>query len=242
MTSAGHRGGDEQAASPGFPGSPQPALPVRVVLADDATLVREGVAHVLRSAGMQVQAQVGDGDALLQAVERWRPDVAISDVRMPPTGALEGLRAAAAVQREHPATGVLLLSNHCETRHLEQVLRGAPAGVGYLLKERVVDTASFVTAVRTVAGGGEAVDPEVVQALLARRRARYGVVDLTAREQEVLAAMAVGASNHALSRRFGVSVKTVETHTASIFRKLGLTEDVDEHRRVKAVLTHLRSR
>ncbi|WP_432571668.1 LuxR C-terminal-related transcriptional regulator [Kineococcus sp. SYSU DK005] len=222
------------------PGGRGPApAPVRVVLADDAVLVREGVALVLGAAGLQVQAQVGDGRALLQAVARWRPHVAVVDVRMPPTGPVEGLRAAAAIQREHPATGVLLLSNHCETHHLDALLRGAPAGVGYLLKERVVDTETFVASVRSVARGGRAVDPEVFEALLTRARARRGVVELTVREREVLTAMAVGASNHALSRRFGVSLKTVESHTASIFRKLGLLEDVDEHRRVKAVLTHL---
>ncbi|WP_432565168.1 response regulator transcription factor [Kineococcus sp. SYSU DK003] len=215
--------------------------PVRVVLADDAPLVREGVALVLREAGIEVLEQVGDGRALLGAVARHRPDVAVIDVRMPPTGTVEGLQAAAVIQRTHPATGVLLLSNHCETQHVQELLDEAPAGVGYLLKERVVDTASFVTAVRAVAQGSCAVDPQVLDALLAHRRVRASLLALTVREQEVLAAMAVGASNYALSRRFGVSLKTVESHIASIFRKLNLTDDVDEHRRIKAVLAHLRS-
>lgn len=233
-------GGAAEAGSavPGRPGLPHP---VRVVLADDAPLVREGVAHVLRSAGIEVQAQVGDGEALLEAVARWLPDVAVVDVRMPPTGTDEGLRAAARIQRTHPATGVLLLSNHCETRHLDQVLRAAPSGVGYLLKERIADLGAFVDAVRTVAAGGEVVDRQVLRALLASQRAHGGVMSLTVRERDVLAAMASGASNYALSDRLGLSLKTVETHASSIFRKLGLGEDPGEHRRVKAVLVHLLS-
>ena len=215
------------------------ARPVRAVVADDAPLMRQGVAYVLDLAGIEVVAQAGTGEELVDAVGATRPDVAVTDIRMPPTHRLEGLEAAVTIQRRYPATAVLLLSNHAETRNLATLLDAAVAGVGYLLKERVVETASFVSAVRRVAGGGTALDAEIVTLLLARRDHRQTVGALSPRERDVLAAMATGASNTAVSRQLYLSPKTVEAHIHSIFRKLGLGEDAEENRRVKAVLAYL---
>jgi DNA-binding NarL/FixJ family response regulator len=213
--------------------------PLRVVIADDAPLIRGGVALVLSSARMEVVAQAGDVVELLAAVDDLRPDVVVSDVRMPPTQTVEGLQAAAAIRRDHPDIAVLLLSNHHETTHLAALLEAPSAGVGYLLKERVVATDEFVEAVHRVADGYTVLDAEVVDLLMRRKPARLAVSALTEREREVLAVMATGASNAALSRRLHLSPKTTEAHIASIFRKLAIGRGDDEHRRVKAVLAYL---
>jgi DNA-binding NarL/FixJ family response regulator len=221
------------------PAVPAPGRALRVVLADDAALIREAIAGVLERAGIAVVAQVGDADALARAVARTSPDVAVIDIRMPPSHRLEGLEAAIRLRSERPTTGIMLLSQYCETHHLSKLLDGKASGVGYLLKERVSGPADFVDAVRLVADGGCAVDPEVV-ALMLRGRRRQELIDgLSEREREVLALMAQGRSNRAIGERMVVSPKTVETHVRNIFTRLGLHPEDDDHRRVLAVLTYL---
>ncbi len=211
---------------------------MRVVLADDAALVREGLARLLGDAGFEVVAQVGDADALLAAVEAHLPDVAVVDIRMPPTHTVDGLRAAMDIRRRHPEVGVLVLSQHVESRHAVELLRSG-GGVGYLLKERVGDVGEFAEAVRRVGTGGSAVDPEIVSRLLTRRHHRHPLEDLTEREREVLALMAEGLSNQAIAAQLFLNPKTVESHVRSVFTKLGLLPEPDHHRRVLAVLAHL---
>ncbi len=218
---------------------PSQAGRLRVVLADDAPLMRQGVAFVLAEAGIDVVAQADDAAGLLSAVAAQHPDVVVSDIRMPPGHGTEGLDAAVMIQQRHPLVGILLLSNHAETRHLSTLVESARAGVGYLLKERVVDTDAFVAAVRRIAAGGTALDPEIVALLLARQQQRRVVQSLTGRERQVLQVMATGASNAAVGATLHLSGKTVEAHIQHIFGKLGLSQDPDEHRRVKAVLTYL---
>ncbi len=213
---------------------------MRVVLADDSVLLREGIARLLAGEGFEVVAQVGDAEALLAAVEQERPDVAVVDIRMPPTHTVEGLRAAHEIRKRHPAMGVLVLSQHLESRYAVELLEGG-RGVGYLLKERVGDVHEFTEAVRRVAAGGSAVDAEVVARLLRRPRRRDPVKDLSGREREVLALMAEGRSNQAITARLFLNAKTVETHVRNVFTKLEILQEPDDHRRVLAVLAYLQS-
>jgi DNA-binding NarL/FixJ family response regulator len=212
---------------------------VRVVIAEDSVLLREGLARVLMDAGLDVVAQVGDARALHEAVEREQPDVIIVDVRMPPTQTDEGTRAAQELRSEYPALGVLVLSQIVEARHALRLFSERPEGLGYLLKDRVLEIDDFVEAVRRVAGGGTALDPEVVGQLLGRARPHSALDELTPREREVLALMAEGRSNQAICAKLFLSPKTVERHVHNIFSKLGLMSDPDDHRRVLAVLAYL---
>ena len=210
-----------------------------MVIAEDAAMMRQGLARLLADRGHEVCAEVGDGAALLAAVAEHRPDVAVVDVRMPPTHTDEGLRAAIELRRAHPGTGVLLFSQYIETQYTTKLLAGAAAGVGYLLKDRVADVAEFVAALERVATGGTALDPEVVGQILWARRHMEGVATLSRREREVLALMAEGRSNAAIARALVVTGGVVEKHVASIFGKLGLPPSEDDNRRVLAVLRYL---
>jgi DNA-binding NarL/FixJ family response regulator len=214
---------------------------MRVVIAEDSVLMREGLVRVLADGGFDVAAQVGDAAALRSAVRRTRPDVAIVDVRMPPTQTDEGARAAKEIRSEHPEVGVLVLSNVVEARHALALFSEHPEGFGYLLKDRVLDIDDFLEAVRRVARGGTAIDPEVVAQLLGRRREHDPLEELTPREREVLSLMAEGRSNRGICAKLFLSPKTVETHVNSIFGKLRLPPEPDDHRRVLAVLAFLRS-
>jgi DNA-binding NarL/FixJ family response regulator len=214
---------------------------VRVVIAEDSVLMREGLARVLEDAGFEVVAQVDNADALHHAVKLDEPDVAIIDVRLPPTQTDEGARAAKEIKAEHPELGVLVLSQVVEARHALELFSQQPAGFGYLLKDRVLDVDEFLESVRRVARGGTAVDPGVVAQLVGRRRERDPLEQLTPREREVLELMAEGRSNKAICAKLFLSPKTVETHVNSIFTKLGLMPAPDDHRRVLAVLTFLRA-
>ncbi len=220
---------------------PASAAAIRVVLADDSVLFREGLARVLAENGFIVAGQAGDADGLHAAVEREMPDVVVTDIRMPPTNTNEGLLAAQRIRAEHPGTGVLVLSQYVETRQAVRLLQNAPHRIGYLLKDRVSDIAEFTDAVRRIARGGSVIDPEVVAQLLRRRGEDSALADLTGREREILALMAQGRSNRAIGERLFLSPKTVETHVGAIFTKLGLLPAADDHRRVLAVITYLRS-
>lgn len=217
---------------------------MRVVLADDSVLLREGIALVLADAGHEVVAAVGDGPSLVEAVLRERPDVALVDVRMPPSHTDEGLRAAVEVRRTWPTAPVLVLSQYVELSYADDLLDSEPdsrgAGTGYLLKDRVSDLAEFLTAVETVAAGGTVLDPLVVRQLMGRRR--DPLAGLTPRELEVLGLMAQGRSNAAVAAALGVTLGGVEKHTQRIFAKLGLSDDETTHRRVQAVVRYLRAR
>jgi DNA-binding NarL/FixJ family response regulator len=214
---------------------------MRVMIADDAVLFREGLARVLDAAGIQVAAQAGDAERLLALVRADPPDAVVVDIRMPPTHTSEGLEAARRIHTEHPPVGVLVLSQYVEPHHAMQLLEDGPGGVGYLLKDRVADVGELVEAVRRVAGGGSVIDPEVVAQLVSRRRAVDPVQQLSEREREVLALMAEGRSNQAIGERLFVSPKTVEGHVRSIFTRLDLSASPDDHRRVLAVLAFLRA-
>jgi DNA-binding NarL/FixJ family response regulator len=217
---------------------PAPAAAVRVVLADDSVLFREGLARVLADNGFIVAEQAGDADELHAAVARETPDV--TDIRMPPTNTNEGLIAAQRIRAEYPGVGVLVLSQYVETRQAVKLLQNAPQRVGYLLKDRVSDITEFTDAVRRIARGGSVIDPEVVAQLL--QRGGGGPLEaLTGRERDILALMAQGRSNRAISERLFLSPKTVETHVGAIFSKLGLLPAADDHRRVLAVITYLRN-
>jgi DNA-binding NarL/FixJ family response regulator len=214
---------------------------VRVVVADDSVLLREGIVRLLAEDGFDVVGQAGDAEDLLRKVGAHRPDVAIVDVRMPPTHTDEGLRAAAEIRERFPDTAVLVLSQVIETGSALELLTASAEGVGYLLKDRVADLDRFTEAVRRVAEGGSALDPEVVSTLLGRRRRDDPLVDVTAREREVLGLMAEGRSNHAIAEALVITDRAVEKHVTSIFSKLGLAPTVEDHRRVLAVLAYLRS-
>ncbi len=214
---------------------------MRVVIAEDAALMREGLIGLLADRGHQVCAAVTDADALLAAVAEHQPDVAVVDIRMPPTHTDEGLRAALVLRRDHPGTGILVLSQYIETRYAARLLTGNAAGVGYLLKDRVADVADFVDALARVAAGGTALDPEVVSQLLGARRDAHGLASLTRREHEVLALMAEGRSNTGIATALTITGGVVEKHVANIFTKLGLPQTEGDNRRVLAVLRYLGS-
>lgn len=213
---------------------------MRVVIAEDAVLLREGLIRLLTEHDAEIVAAVADGDGLIEAVMRERPDVSIVDVRMPPTFRDEGLRAAIELRRRIPDTPILVFSQYVEERYAAELLEGGTRGIGYLLKDRVADVRDFVHAVRQVAAGGTILDPEVVAQLVTRRRQDERLSSLTPREQEVLALMAEGRTNQAIADQLFVSEGTVEKHIRGIFTKLQLEDAQSMHRRVLAVLTFLR--
>lgn len=212
---------------------------MRVVIAEDSVLLRAGLTRLLEDAGLEVVAAVGDGEELLRAVAEQRPDVCVVDVRMPPSHTDEGLRAALVVRRSWPDVAVLVLSQYVEEKYATELLAGDTRGVGYLLKDRVADVEEFISALRRVAGGGAALDPDVVSQLLARSRRRDPLVRLTPREQDVLKLMAEGRSNSGIASVLVVSEGAVEKHVSSLFAKLELIPGDTDHRRVLAVLRYL---
>ena len=212
---------------------------MRVAIAEDAVILRDGLVELLTGRGHEVVAAVADGDALVAAVASDPPDVAVVDVRMPPTHTDEGLRAALRLRQEHPEVSILVFSQYVETRYASQLLADGAAGMGYLLKDRVADVSDFVEALSRVAAGGTALDPEVVTQLMRASRRTDTVDALSAREQEVLALMAEGRSNSAIAEALVVSDRAVEKHVANIFLKLDLPPSDADHRRVLAVLRHL---
>jgi DNA-binding NarL/FixJ family response regulator len=211
------------------------------VLAEDSVLLREGTARLLEDAGFEIVGQAGNADELMLKVRSYSPDVAIVDIRMPPTQTDEGLRAAKEIREKHPAVGVLVLSQYVEPGYALELLQESAEGVGYLLKDRISDVEEFAGAVRRVGEGGSALDPAVVSQLVDRRRRDDPLAQLTPREREVLELMAEGRSNRAIAERLVVTARAVEKHVTSIFLKLRLTESAEDHRRVLAVLTLLRS-
>jgi DNA-binding NarL/FixJ family response regulator len=213
---------------------------VRVLIADDAVLLREGAARLLEDAGFEVVAQAGDAEDLLRKVRAHKPDVAIIDVRMPPDNTDDGLRAALTIREELPEVGLLLLSQYLEDRYLSQLLAGGAEGVGYLLKDRVAEVDRLTEAVERLAAGGSVLDPEVVAQMLGRARDEGPLDRLTEREREVLGLMAEGRTNRAIANQLYLSERAVERHVTSIFGKLDLPAGEQDHRRVLAVLTYLR--
>jgi DNA-binding NarL/FixJ family response regulator len=214
---------------------------VRVVIADDAVLLREGAVRLLTEAGIEVVAQAGDAEDLLRKVRAHKPDVAIIDVRMPPENTDDGLRAALVIREELPDVGLLLLSQYVEDRYLGELLAGGAEGVGYLLKDRIADVERLSEAVERVSAGGSVLDPEVVAQMLGRSRDENPLDALTDREREVLGLMAEGRTNRAIAGELYISERAVERHVTSIFNKLELAPTGEDHRRVLAVLTYLRS-
>jgi len=215
---------------------------MRVALADDSALLREGIARILADDGITVTAAVADGPTLLTHLAHRAadaPDLAILDIRMPPTFSDEGLRAARLIRQRHPGTAILLLSQHVQVGGVLDLFTRDAAGLGYLLKDRIIEIDDFLAAVRRTAAGGCAIDPAVVRALVERRGAAEALDALSERELEVLRLMAEGLSNSAIAGRIVISIRTVETHVASIFTKLGLLPTPEEHRRVRAVLLYL---
>jgi DNA-binding NarL/FixJ family response regulator len=216
------------------------AAPIRTVVADDSVLLRDGVVRLLADSGFEVVAAVGDAEALLDAATEHDPDLCIVDVRMPPTHTDEGLRAAIEIKRRNPDVAVLVLSQYVEERYAGELLTGNVSGVGYLLKDRVIDVDDFLASLRRVAAGGSAVDTEVISQILGRSRNRAEIDRLTPREREVLTLMAEGLSNAGIAERLVVSAGAVEKHISNVFMKLGLEPEEGAHRRVLAVLTYLR--
>jgi DNA-binding NarL/FixJ family response regulator len=214
---------------------------MRVVVADDSVLMREGIVRLLEEASFEVVAQAGDAEDLMRKARAHKPDVAVIDIRMPPTNTDDGLRAALALRTELPGTGVLVLSQYVEEGYAVDLLSEGGDGVGYLLKDRVADVKLFIDAVSRVADGGSALDPEVVSHMLRRKRADDPLEELTPREREVLGLMAEGRSNRAVAEALVVTERAVEKHVTSIFGKLRLTASPEDHRRVLAVLTYLRA-
>ena len=212
---------------------------MRVVVAEDSTLLREGLTRLLAEAGLEVVGCCPDADELMQQVAAYSPDVAIVDIRLPPTHNDEGLRAALEIRSKHPDVAVLVLSQYVELGLAMELLSASPEGAGYLLKDRVADVAEFAGAVRRVGDGGSAIDPTIVTQLLGRVRDREGLDDLTAREKEVLALMAEGWSNQAIANELAITLRSAEKHVSSIFTKLGIPATGAEHRRVLAVLRYL---
>jgi DNA-binding NarL/FixJ family response regulator len=212
---------------------------LRIVLAEDAAIMRDGLTQTLTRRGHDVVAAVADATALIEAVARHEPDVAVVDVRMPPTHTDEGLRAALAIRRDHPAVGVLVFSQYIEARSATELLAGSAAGVGYLLKDRVADVSDFIDAVRRVANGGTVLDPEVVRQLLGASRRADALATLTGRERQVLALIAEGRSNTAIAETLVITGGVVEKHIASIFAKLGLPPSDGDNRRVIAAIRYL---
>jgi DNA-binding NarL/FixJ family response regulator len=214
---------------------------VRLILAEDSVLLREGLARLLMEAGFEVVATGGDGEEAVRLVEECKPDVAVLDIRMPPGHTDEGLRAAHEIRRTHPEVGILVLSQYVETSYAVRLMNEGTEGIGYMLKDRVSDVAELADAVRRVGSGGCVVDPLVVGRLLGRKRPEQALDRLSEREREVLALMAGGRSNHSIAERLFMSEKTVESHVRSIFTKLDLMPSGDDHRRVLAVLRYLRA-
>ena len=212
---------------------------MRVVIAEDLFLLRDGLSRMLQAHGLEITSAVDNGADLLAAVAKDQPDVAIVDVRLPPTFTDEGIRAAVAARREVPGLPVLVLSQYVEQLYARELLASGSGGIGYLLKDRVFDSAQFVDAVRRVAGGGTAMDPEVIARLLARNTGNVSIGALSPREREVLALMAEGRSNVAIAQRLVITERAVAKHTASIFLKLDLQPSDDDNRRVLAVLAYL---
>jgi DNA-binding NarL/FixJ family response regulator len=212
---------------------------MRIVIAEDAAVIRAGLTEILTDRGHEIVAAVGDAEALKDAVAADQPDVAIVDVRMPPSHTDEGLRAAIAIRRDHPGVGILVFSQYIETRYAADLLATGSGGVGYLLKDRVANVAEFTDAITRIAAGGTALDPEVVSGLLNASRHASALGTLTAREHDVLALMAEGRSNGAIAGRIFVSERAVEKHISNIFTKLGLPPSDSDHRRVLAVLAYL---
>jgi DNA-binding NarL/FixJ family response regulator len=212
---------------------------LRVLVADDSVLLREGLVRLLQESGCEVVAQAGDADDLLRKARAHKPAVAIVDVRMPPDNTDDGLRAAVTIRSEHPETGVLVLSQYIEEQYALELIGEASEGVGYLLKERITDVSVLLDAVRRVAARGSVIDPQVVSQLLRRHRHEDPLEDLSDREREVLELMAQGRSNHAIAARLVISERAVEKHVTSIFSKLKLPPAEDDHRRVLAVLRFL---
>jgi DNA-binding NarL/FixJ family response regulator len=213
---------------------------MKVVVAEDNALLRDGITLLLGEHGIEVAAAVGDATLLLEAVERERPDAAVVDVRMPPTHTDEGLRAALAIRAAHPATAVLVFSQWVETSYARQLLAENAGSVGYLLKDRIVSTGEFVGALRRVAGGGTALDPEVVRQLLAAPAVDAGLARLSPREREILELLAEGRSNVAIAELLHLAERSVEKHVTAVFTKLDLPQDRGDHRRVLAVLRYLK--
>jgi DNA-binding NarL/FixJ family response regulator len=211
------------------------------VIADDSVLLREGIVRLLEEAGFEIVAQAGDADDLMRKVLAHKPDVAVVDIRMPPTNTDDGLRAALEIRRRMPETGVLVLSQYVEEGYALDLVGDKPDGTGYLLKHRVAEIERFVEAVRRVGEGGSVLDPDVIAHLVGRRRRDDPLAELTDREREVLGLMAEGRSNHAIAEQLVVTERAVEKHVTSIFGKLNLAPAPEDHRRVLAVLTFLRS-